>query len=116
MSLAEKSKNASDDETLKEKIIREEAIDTQAKDEEDNRNQFMKEASEVNVPTSILMNQFRDNLNQCIERSQLHVECILEILRTACVSMEQTAAEIAAEEYSVYSGKIEELKKKYNIE
>lgn len=83
---------------------------------EDNRNQFMKEASEVNVPTSILMNQFRDNLNQCIERSQLHVECILEILRTACVSMEQTAAEIAAEEYSVYSGKIEELKKKYNIE
>lgn len=85
--------------------------DTQMSNEE----LFQKEASDVKVPVSILMNQFRQDLNKIISESSLHIECVLEILRSACTTVEMVAAETANKEMTEYREEIQKIQNKYNI-
>lgn len=74
---------------------------------------FNEEASQVEVPTSVAMNQLRQALNDIISSSPLHVECILEVLRSACNAVEKLAAEVATKEMNGYSEQIQTIRQKY---
>lgn len=83
--------------------------------EEEKQRKFNEEASKIEVPTSIAMNQLRDDINKSISRSSLHVECVLEVMRSACVALEEAAAKTASEEYASYQKSINDLRKKYDV-
>ena len=74
---------------------------------------FNEEASQVEVPTSVAMNQLRQALNGIISSSPLHVECILEVLRSACNAVEKLAAEVATKEMNGYNEQIQTIRQKY---
>lgn len=74
---------------------------------------FNEEASQVEVPTSVAMNQLRQSLNDIVANSPLHVECILEVLRSACNAVEKLAAEVATKEMNEYGEQIQTIRQKY---
>lgn len=71
------------------------------------------ELDTIPVPTSIAMNQFRQDINNAIMNTPLHIECVMEVLRSAVVSVEAAAMQTAAKEMEEYRFKVEEVQKKY---
>lgn len=74
---------------------------------------FNQEASQVPVPTSVAMNQLRQNINEVISHTPLHIECVLEVLRSACIAVEEVATQTAEREANEYYAKIGEIRNKY---
>lgn len=81
-----------------------------------NVEEFQKAAGQVPIPQSVAMNALRNDINNAISRSPLHIECILEVFRTTCDMLEKSAAETAQQEAMAYDNQIMELRQKFNIQ
>lgn len=75
---------------------------------------FEEEAMSIPVPTSVAANNFRQQINNAIQTTPLHIEIVLEILRSAVDAVSAVATQTAQQEASEYYSRIEQLQNKHN--